>query len=47
MGAGYMNSGINWSVVRSMVTAWFLTLPITALLSAGVYELISHLFGAT
>lgn len=44
MGAGYMNSGINWAVVRSMVTAWFLTLPITALLSAGVYTLIVHLF---
>lgn len=44
MGAGYMNSGINWSVVRSMVTAWFLTLPITALLSAGVYELIIRIF---
>lgn len=45
MGAGYVNSGINWVVVRSMVTAWFLTLPITALLSAGVYELIIHTFG--
>lgn len=40
MGAGYMNSGINWVVIRSMVTAWFLTLPITAIISALVYELI-------
>lgn len=40
MGAGYMNSGINWVVVRSMVTAWFLTLPITAVLSAGIYEIM-------
>ncbi len=45
MGAGYNNSGINWSVVRSMATAWFLTLPITALISAGVYKLIIVLFG--
>lgn len=40
MGAGYNGRGINWIVVRSMVTAWFLTLPITALISAGVYKLI-------
>lgn len=45
MGAGYNNSGINWKVVRSMATAWFLTLPITALISAGVYKLIIVLFG--
>lgn len=43
MGAGYMNSGINWTVVRSMVTAWFLTLPVTALLSAIVYDIIAHI----
>ena len=44
MGAGYNGRGINWIVVRSMVTAWFLTLPITALISAGVYKLILFLF---
>lgn len=40
MGAGYNGRGINWIVVRSMVTAWCLTLPISALISAGVYKLI-------
>ena len=43
MGAGYMNSGINWPVVRSMVTAWVLTLPITAIISGLVYQLMMHL----
>ncbi len=43
MGAGYLNSGINWSVVRSMVTAWVLTLPITVCISAGVFTVISHI----
>lgn len=40
MGAGYNVRGVNWQVVRSMVVAWFLTLPVTALISALVYKLI-------
>ena len=44
MGAGYNGRGINWYIVRSMVTAWFLTLPITALLSAGIYKVVILLF---
>ncbi|MCX8514204.1 MAG: inorganic phosphate transporter [Burkholderiales bacterium] len=39
MGAGFSSSGINWSVVRSMVSAWILTLPITAIISALIYKM--------
>ncbi|MEN9945734.1 MAG: hypothetical protein RLZZ293_120 [Pseudomonadota bacterium] len=44
MGAGYNGRGINWSVVRSMVTAWCLTLPISALLSALIYKILLCFF---
>jgi len=44
MGAGYNGRGINWMVVRSMVTAWFLTLPVTALLSAAIYKVVILVF---
>jgi PiT family inorganic phosphate transporter len=39
MGAGFSSSGINWRVVRSMVSAWILTLPITAIISALIYKM--------
>ena len=46
MGAGSTgNVGVNWSVVRQMVTAWTLTLPSCMLLSAGVYKLLHLFFG--
>jgi PiT family inorganic phosphate transporter len=45
MGAGSTGSvGVNWSVVRSMATAWTLTLPSCILLGSGVYNLINWLF---
>ncbi len=46
MGAGSTGSvGVNWSVVRQMVTAWTLTLPSCMLLGVGVYKLIHVFFG--
>lgn len=46
MGAGSTGSvGVNWSVVRQMVTAWTLTLPSCILLGVGVYKLIHVFFG--
>lgn len=44
MGAGYTLRGINWNVVRSMVIAWGLTLPSTAIISALIYKLIVLIF---
>ena len=40
-GAGAANAGapVHWSVFRSLVAAWVVTLPVTALVSAAVYEL--------
>lgn len=46
MGAGSTgNVGINWSVVRQMVTAWTLTLPSCMLFGAGMYKFLHLLFG--
>jgi PiT family inorganic phosphate transporter len=36
VGAAKRLSSVNWSLARDIVTAWFLTLPITAVLGAGV-----------
>ena len=45
MGAGSSSGkvGVNWGVVRSMVTAWVLTFPICVLL-AGAFLKLVHLF---
>lgn len=34
---------VHWGVARSMLIAWVITIPITAIVSAGIYTLISHL----
>ncbi|WP_199244190.1 inorganic phosphate transporter [Caedibacter taeniospiralis] len=46
MGAGYPESGgVNWRVVRTMATAWLLTLPCCMLMSFIIYKLLFILFG--
>jgi len=37
-------SGLQWSTIRNMLTAWVLTLPVAILLSGSLYFLFSHLF---
>ena len=45
MGAGSTGKvGVNWSVVRSMVVAWALTLPCCMLMGAGIYKLLHLVF---
>ena len=45
MGAGSSSGkvGVNWGVVRNMVTAWVLTFPICVILS-GIFLKLTHLF---
>ncbi|WHN66075.1 inorganic phosphate transporter [Cysteiniphilum sp. QT6929] len=46
MGAGYPESGgVNWRVVRTMATAWILTLPCCMIMSFVAYKLLFALFG--
>jgi PiT family inorganic phosphate transporter len=40
MGAGYVAGRVNNKVVRSIIVAWFLTLPVTAVISAFLYKLL-------
>jgi len=37
-------SGLQWSTIRSLLTAWVLTLPMAMLLSGSLYWLFTHLF---
>ena len=43
VGATRRLSAVRWKIARSIVIAWFLTMPISAFLSAGVYLLIKGL----
>lgn len=36
---------VRWTVAREILTAWILTIPMTALLGAGIYWVISHFAG--
>jgi PiT family inorganic phosphate transporter len=36
---------VRWTVAREILTAWILTIPLTALLGAGIYWVISHFAG--
>jgi len=36
---------VRWTVAREILTAWVLTIPMTALLGAGIYWVISHFAG--
>lgn len=46
MGAGSAGGkfGVNWAVVRNMVTSWVLTFPITAIISGGYLSIINKIF---
>ena len=37
-------SGLQWSTIKSLLTAWVLTLPMAMLLSGSLYWLFTHLF---
>lgn len=44
VGASERVNKVRWGVAREIATAWFLTIPATALLAAGFYWLIVHIF---
>jgi PiT family inorganic phosphate transporter len=39
-GIGIASGQARWSMIRTIVLAWLLTLPTAALLSAGIYSLL-------
>ncbi len=39
-GSGIASGQARWSIIRTIVLAWLLTLPTAALLSAGIYSLL-------
>lgn len=41
VGAARRGSAVRWSVAGNIVLAWVLTMPATALIAAGIYELVS------
>jgi PiT family inorganic phosphate transporter len=43
VGSAQRMSGVRWKVVWSIVQAWVLTLPLTALISAGIAYLLTSL----
>jgi PiT family inorganic phosphate transporter len=43
VGAGERLNQVRWSLLGDMIRAWLLTLPVTALLSAGIFALIRYL----
>ncbi|MBC7542345.1 MAG: inorganic phosphate transporter [Candidatus Sericytochromatia bacterium] len=45
VGAAQRVRGVNWGVTGEVMTAWVLTIPAAALLSAGLYEILTHTFG--
>ncbi|NYZ73575.1 inorganic phosphate transporter [Candidatus Micrarchaeota archaeon] len=46
-GVGVMNrtSAVNWNIAKKIVAAWFLTIPLTALLAASVYIIMAFALG--
>ncbi|MFV9925195.1 MAG: anion permease [Francisella endosymbiont of Hyalomma scupense] len=46
MGAGYADSGVNWKVVKKMVTAWILTIPACIVVTSIIYTVIYYIFGS-
>lgn len=48
MGVGSIQrlSAVRWGVARNIVWAWILTIPISALVSAGFFRLLHHMFPA-
>jgi PiT family inorganic phosphate transporter len=44
-GIGAVNGKARWGVVRSIVLAWVLTLPVAALLAGGIFAGLQDLVG--
>ena len=44
VGAAERANKVRWSVAQEIITAWFLTIPATALAAAGIYFLLVHFF---
>jgi PiT family inorganic phosphate transporter len=42
-GIGVANGQARWRVIRTILLAWVLTLPVAALLSAGFYYLLKNI----
>ena len=42
VGATKRLSAVRWGVTQSLMTAWILTIPVSALLAAGVYYVVSQ-----
>lgn len=45
VGAAERMNKVRWGVAGEIAIAWFLTIPTTGLAAAGIYWLITHLFG--
>lgn len=43
VGAGERKSKVRWGVAKEILTAWLLTIPLTALVGAGMYWLLSRI----
>lgn len=44
-GIGAVSGKARWGVVRSIVLAWVLTLPVAALLAGGIFAVLQDLVG--
>ena len=42
VGAVKRISAVRWGVTRSLLVAWILTIPVSALLAAGIFWIVSH-----
>ena len=45
VGASKRVSAVRWGVAGNMLTAWVLTIPVSAAVSAAVYYLLHAVFG--
>jgi len=46
VGSAKRVTAVRWSVAQSMLMAWVLTIPLSALTGAAVYYLVSFIWGA-
>lgn len=44
VGAAKRMKGVRWNIAKQIVTAWFITIPLSGAVAAAVYTLIIHLF---
>jgi len=45
VGSGFRRKSVRWLIIRDIIWSWFLTIPLTALFSAGVYWVTITLLG--